>query len=127
MKMGFEAARTQAGAISAAVAAVAGSAGFIAGALVMGLLAFSQDSQPRTGQALQAPASNRASQDASQPTVFYQTPDGPAVPWPEPWGFEKAPAKQAGAPGTKRADLLSAPEGWTHQAGVQNGEAGTGP
>ena len=126
MKMGYEAARVQAGAISAAVAAVAGSAGFIAGALVMGLLAFSQDSQPRTGQRLPAPASNGASQDASQPTVFYQTPDGPAVPWPEPWGFEKAPGKQASAPGRNRADRLSAPEGWTHQAGVQNDEPGTG-
>jgi hypothetical protein len=127
MKTGYEAARTQAGAISAAVAAVAGSAGFIAGALVMGLLAFSQESQPSTSQALSAPASNRASPDAPQPSVFYQTPDGPAVPWPEPWGFERAPAKQAGAPGAKRADRLSAPEGWTQQGVVQNDEPGTGP
>jgi len=127
MKMGYEAARAQAGAIPAAVAAVAGSAGFIAGALVMGLLAFSQDSQPSTGRALPAPASNRASQEAPQPTVFYQTPDGPAVPWPEPWGFEKAPSKQAGEPGPKRADRLSAPEGWTHQAAVDKDEPGTRP
>lgn len=115
MKTGYATARAQAGAVSAILVGITGLVGFAAGALVMGLVALSQDPETDVAARVVVPASNRAVHEAPEPT-FYQVPDGPAVTWPQPWPYEAAARKRADAPGPKRPDRLSAPEGWTQEA-----------
>jgi hypothetical protein len=49
---------------------------------------------------------------------------GPALAVAQPWPFESAAATVGGAQGKKRADLLSAPDGWIYEAsaGTAGGE-----
>lgn len=92
---------------------LAGVAGFAAGALLVGLLAFEH---PHTSNAAESPRALVSSAVAQQAprieTNWMQAPDRLAV--AGPWPFESAAPAPAKAPGKMRPDRLSAPEGWTY-------------
>lgn len=110
MGTGSTAARLQAGAISTALT---GLAGFAAGALLTGLVAFTRHPVPIATESPRTPASNLAPNDVVQtPTTPYGDRAWPNQAEPFPWPFEAAgPAR---APGAKRPDRLSGPDGWTY-------------
>jgi len=116
MKKGSVAVCAQSGAISAALI---GLAGFAAGALTVALLALTRPPTTITGESARVPLSNSVLHEVG-PTV---NPLDDNRQWPilgEPfsaWPFESATPASAQAPGKKRPDRLSAPEGWTYEAG----------
>jgi hypothetical protein len=103
----------QTGAISTALIAMAG---FTAGALLMGLLAFTRHPMPPVAETVAVPISSTASgeqtkaigalnRDSTQPGQADE-----ALTWP----FESATPAHEGIPGPRRPDRLSAPDGWTY-------------
>ena len=116
MKTGSVAVCAQSGAISTALI---GLAGFAAGALTVALLALTRHPTTMTGESGRVPASNSVLHEMGQ-TV--NTLDDNRQ-WPIPgepfsaWPFESARPAAAQVPGKKRPDRLSAPEGWTYEAG----------
>jgi hypothetical protein len=107
MKIEVAALRTQSGVTSPILI---GFAGFAAGALLMGLLAFHP--APKADEPLRIPASS-APQDAVRlENVTLYAPDRLTA--AGPWSFESATSTRA--PGKTRPDRLSAPEGWTYDA-----------
>jgi hypothetical protein len=119
MKTGCVPGCTESGAISTALI---GLAGFAAGALTVALLALTRHPATMTGESARVPTSNSVLHEA-RPTV--NTLDDNRQ-WPilgEPfsaWPFESATPAPAQVPGKKRPDRLSAPEGWTYQAGERS-------
>jgi hypothetical protein len=116
MQSGCAAVRPQSGGISAALIAVAG---FAAGALVVGLVALTRPAGPSAPQTARLPASSGASRDVVPPPLI----DGGRA-WPDqagsvPWPFESAQRPPARAPGAKRPDRLSGPDGWTVDAAAR--------
>jgi hypothetical protein len=117
MGSGSVAVRRQSGAISTVLVALAG---FAAGAFLMGLVAFVRQPAPIVGDTGRAPTSKAPARDAVSTPMMIE----PGRPWPSPaepfpWPFESATPASAPTPGKKRPDRLSAPEGWTYEAGGQ--------
>jgi hypothetical protein len=112
MRIGPAAARAQSGAI---FTVLIGLGGFAAGALVMGLLTFSGQPAPAGVQTDALPAPVATPRDPMPPMTGI---DGirswPAPGRPSDWAFEGASPAAETAPGTRRPDRLSAPEGWTY-------------
>jgi hypothetical protein len=114
MTVASEALHSQSGAVSAFLIGFTGLAGFAAGALLVGTVAFAPHPTP-TDDSLRIGVTSSASQYAAriEATSTY-APDRLAV--AGPWPFESAASAAAGAPGKMRPDRLSAPEGWTYEA-----------
>lgn len=112
MGPGFAVARLQSGAISTALI---GLAGFVAGALVMGLVAFARHPMPSVAESTRTPASTSIPHDMGSPaTAPYWERTSPSQAEPFPWPYEgAAPARP---PGANRPDRLSAPDGWTYDS-----------
>ena len=111
MRTGFAAVRRQSGAISTVLI---GLAGFAAGALLMGLVALTQQPLPIAAESPRLPASSFVPRDvAPTPTMTYGNRAWAAPAAPGPWPFESATPGSAHAPGAQRPDRLSGPEGWT--------------
>jgi hypothetical protein len=103
----------QTGAISTAWIALAGFAG---GALLMGVLAFTRHPVPTVAETVAVPISSAASGEAAR-TATAPSRDST---WPgradeaSTWPFESGTPAHEHAPGPKRPDRLSAPDGWTY-------------
>jgi len=110
MEIGSAAMRVQSGAISTALVALAG---FAAGAVLMGLVALTRHPVPIATESPRTATPNLAPNDVFQaPTTLYRDRAWPDQAEPFPWPFESTPP--ARAPGAKRADRLSGPDGWTY-------------
>lgn len=103
----------QTGAISTALTALAG---FTAGALLMGLLAFNRHPMPTVAETVAVPISGAASHEPTK-TIGALSTDSTrpgqadeALTWP----FESGTRAHEGIPGLRRPDRLSAPDGWTY-------------
>jgi hypothetical protein len=115
MRFGSAAFRTRFVLVSPVAIGFTGLAGFVAGALVVGLMAFGTNPDASAGESLRVPVASRVEQDTARvETAWTYIADRPAV--AGPWPFESAPHAPLGAPGKARPDRLSAPEGWTYDA-----------
>jgi hypothetical protein len=118
--------KAQAGNVTLVAGLMTAVGGLVAAALVMGTPVLSMVIDAETGESglpLEIPSASSA-----PATPAASAPAGATLAAPEPifqaqalqadsagtaaWPFEQAPASQP-APGAKRADRLSAPEGWT--------------
>lgn len=103
----------QTGAISTALTALAG---FTAGALLMGLLAFNRHPMPTVAETGAVPVSGAASREPTETIGALNTDStrpgqaDEALTWP----FESGTPAHEGFPGARRPDRLSAPDGWTY-------------
>ena len=110
MKSGSAARRRQSGTMSTVLI---GLVGFAAGAVLMGLVALTRQPGPVAAVSPRLPASNLAPSDvAPTPTMPYGSRAWSTQAESSPWPFESA-SGPARAPGPKRPDRLSAPDGWT--------------
>lgn len=110
MKSGSAARRRQSGTVSTILI---GLGGFAAGAVLMGLVALTRPPGPVAAVSPRLPASNLAPSDvAPTPTISYGSRAWSTQAERSPWPLESA-SGPAHAPGPKRPDRLSAPDGWT--------------
>jgi hypothetical protein len=106
----------QSGAISTALTALAG---FTAGALVMGLLAFTRHPPPVAAESAAVPMSSIAGGDATNDAKNTAGALNSDRSWPGQadqaltWPFESG-TRTRDPPGAKRPDRLSGPDGWTY-------------
>lgn len=114
MKIGTEVSARQAGAISSGLV---GLAGFAAGALLMGLVAFHPRPAPAAAESARVPGSNGATAEADSRTNLQER-TRPSQADPSASAFESGTPGPAHPPGRQRADLLSAPDGWTPEISV---------
>jgi hypothetical protein len=111
MGIGFAAMRPESGAMSTVMV---GLAGFAAGSLLMGLVAFTRQAGPIAAQSSRVPAATLVPNDRMQtPETPYADRAWPYQAEPFPWPFESAAPERV--PGPKRPDRLSGPDGWTSE------------
>ncbi|HWY73422.1 MAG TPA: hypothetical protein VNW98_07250 [Burkholderiaceae bacterium] len=115
MKVVSRALHKQSGVVSPFMVGFTGLAGFAAGALLAGTVLSAPAPAPSAGDWLRVPVASSIAQDMVRvEPISTFVPDRLAV--AGPWPFESATPASAGAPGKKRPDRLSAPEGWTYEA-----------
>jgi hypothetical protein len=109
----------QSGTISTVLTALAG---FVAGALLVAVLAFTRHPLPVPSETVAVPMSSAADGDATKTPEL----DGYRA-WPGQadqaltWPFESGTPGRERPPGAGRPDRLSGPDGWTYDPRAQGG------
>jgi hypothetical protein len=87
-----------------------------AGLLLFAALPFGPGPASAADAPVRYEASDQVVRDALPPEWIPETPAPTSV--SGPWHFESAEPNRSAAPGKVRPDRLSAPEGWTYDAGA---------